>query len=81
MHKESGQVVAIKQVPVDTDLQEIIKEISMMQQCDRYVTSTSKIHFSSQCHSSNTFQTDKNGNWPLPKKQHAVLIEPFVVWC
>lgn len=35
MHKESGQVVAIKQVPVDTDLQEIIKEISMMQQCDR----------------------------------------------
>ena len=36
MHKESGQVVAIKQVPVDTDLQEIIKEISMMQQCDRY---------------------------------------------
>ena len=37
MHKESGQVVAIKQVPVDTDLQEIIKEISMMQQCDRYI--------------------------------------------
>lgn len=36
MHKESGQVVAIKQVPVDTDLQEIIKEISMMQQCDRF---------------------------------------------
>ncbi|XP_073251372.1 serine/threonine-protein kinase 3-like [Porites lutea] len=34
MHKETGQVVAIKQVPVDTDLQEIIKEISMMQQCD-----------------------------------------------
>lgn len=37
MHKETGQVVAIKQVPVDTDLQEIIKEISMMQQCDRYM--------------------------------------------
>lgn len=37
MHKESGQVVAIKQVPVDADLQEIIKEISMMQQCDRYM--------------------------------------------
>ena len=36
MHKETGQVVAIKQVPVDTDLQEIIKEISMMQQCDRF---------------------------------------------
>lgn len=34
LHKESGQVVAIKQVPVDTDLQEIIKEISIMQQCD-----------------------------------------------
>jgi len=33
-HKESGQVLAIKQVPVDTDLQEIIKEISIMQQCD-----------------------------------------------
>jgi hypothetical protein len=27
-------VLAIKQVPVDTDLQEIIKEISIMQQCD-----------------------------------------------
>ena len=36
IHKESGQVVAIKQVPVESDLQEIIKEISIMQQCDRY---------------------------------------------
>nr|XP_027224361.1 serine/threonine-protein kinase 4-like isoform X2 [Penaeus vannamei] len=34
LHKESGQVLAIKQVPIDTDLQEIIKEISIMQQCD-----------------------------------------------
>ncbi|ESO06458.1 hypothetical protein HELRODRAFT_64347, partial [Helobdella robusta] len=34
VHKETGQVLAIKQVPVDTDLQEIIKEISIMQQCD-----------------------------------------------
>lgn len=34
IHNESGQVLAIKQVPVDTDLQEIIKEISIMQQCD-----------------------------------------------
>lgn len=34
LHKESGQVLAIKQVPVDSDLQEIIKEISIMQQCD-----------------------------------------------
>lgn len=35
MHKESGQQLAIKQVPVDSDLQDIIKEISIMQQCDR----------------------------------------------
>ncbi|KAI0237135.1 Serine/threonine-protein kinase 3 [Lamellibrachia satsuma] len=34
LHKDSGEVLAIKQVPVDTDLQEIIKEISIMQQCD-----------------------------------------------
>ncbi|KHJ43312.1 kinase domain protein [Trichuris suis] len=34
VHKKSGQCLAIKQVPVDTDLQEIIKEISIMQQCD-----------------------------------------------
>ena len=34
LHKETGNVLAIKQVPVDTDLQEIIKEISIMQQCD-----------------------------------------------
>ncbi|XP_023230203.1 serine/threonine-protein kinase 3-like isoform X2 [Centruroides sculpturatus] len=34
LHKESGQVLAIKLVPVDTDLKEIIKEISIMQQCD-----------------------------------------------
>ena len=34
MHKESGQLLAIKQVPVDSDLQDIIKEISIMQQCD-----------------------------------------------
>ena len=37
MHKESGQLLAIKQVPVDSDLQDIIKEISIMQQCDRYL--------------------------------------------
>jgi len=36
VHKESGQQLAIKQVPVDSDLQDIIKEISIMQQCDRY---------------------------------------------
>ncbi|XP_078449807.1 serine/threonine-protein kinase 3-like [Lampetra planeri] len=34
IHKESGQVMAIKQVPVESELQEIIKEISIMQQCD-----------------------------------------------
>jgi len=34
MHKGSGKVLAIKQVPVESDLQEIIKEISIMQQCD-----------------------------------------------
>ena len=34
IHKDSQQILAIKQVPVDTDLQEIIKEISIMQQCD-----------------------------------------------
>ncbi|XP_065185374.1 serine/threonine-protein kinase 4-like [Sycon ciliatum] len=34
MHKESGELIAIKKVPVDSDLQEIIKEISIMQQCD-----------------------------------------------
>lgn len=39
-HKESGQELAIKQVPVDSDLQDIIKEISIMQQCDRCVCVT-----------------------------------------
>jgi serine/threonine kinase 3 len=34
LHKKSGQFLAIKQVPVQNDLQEIIKEISIMQQCD-----------------------------------------------
>ena len=29
-------MLAIKQVPIDTDLQEIIKEISIMQQCDSH---------------------------------------------
>ncbi|CAI4224072.1 unnamed protein product [Auanema sp. JU1783] len=38
IHKESGHTLAVKKVPVDTDLQEIIKEISIMQQCDsKYV--------------------------------------------
>uniref|UniRef100_A0A3Q3B8Q1 non-specific serine/threonine protein kinase n=1 Tax=Kryptolebias marmoratus TaxID=37003 RepID=A0A3Q3B8Q1_KRYMA len=32
-YKETGEIVAIKQVPVESDLQEIIKEISIMQQC------------------------------------------------
>lgn len=43
IHKESGQVVAIKQVPVESDLQEIIKEISIMQQCDRFRHSTNEL--------------------------------------
>nr|AFY97674.1 hpo protein [Macrostomum lignano] len=33
-HMATGHTLAIKKVPVDTDLQEIIKEISIMQQCD-----------------------------------------------
>ncbi|VDK34543.1 unnamed protein product [Taenia asiatica] len=33
-HKASGTVVAVKKVPVDSDLSEIVKEISIMQQCD-----------------------------------------------
>ncbi|EFO20742.1 STE/STE20/MST protein kinase [Loa loa] len=38
IHKQTGHVLAVKKVPVDTDLQEIIKEISIMQQCDsKYV--------------------------------------------
>lgn len=45
IHKESGQVVAIKQVPVESDLQEIIKEISIMQQCDRFRHNTVKLLF------------------------------------
>uniref|UniRef100_H3CI16 non-specific serine/threonine protein kinase n=1 Tax=Tetraodon nigroviridis TaxID=99883 RepID=H3CI16_TETNG len=32
--KETGEIVAIKQVPVESDLQEMIKEISIMQQCN-----------------------------------------------
>ncbi|KAF7634893.1 hypothetical protein Mgra_00005634 [Meloidogyne graminicola] len=34
LHRASGRSLAIKMVPVDTDLQEIIKEITIMQQCD-----------------------------------------------
>lgn len=34
LYKESGVVVAIKLVPIESDLHEIIKEISIMQQCD-----------------------------------------------
>ncbi|CAD5234808.1 unnamed protein product [Bursaphelenchus xylophilus] len=34
IHKDSGQVLAVKKVPVDTDLQEIIKEITIMQECN-----------------------------------------------
>ncbi|XP_061730424.1 serine/threonine-protein kinase 4-like [Nerophis ophidion] len=33
-YKQTGEIVAIKQVPVESDLQEIIKEISIMQQCN-----------------------------------------------
>ncbi|XP_075165560.1 serine/threonine-protein kinase hippo [Haematobia irritans] len=34
LHKESTSIVAIKLVPVESDLHDIIKEISIMQQCD-----------------------------------------------
>ncbi|KAI6191200.1 Non-specific serine/threonine protein kinase [Aphelenchoides bicaudatus] len=34
IHRETKQTLAVKKVPVDTDLQEIIKEITIMQQCD-----------------------------------------------
>lgn len=33
-HRETGHFLAIKQVPVESDLQEIVKEISIMKQCD-----------------------------------------------
>ena len=33
-HKESKEIFAIKQVPLESDFQETIKEISIMQQCD-----------------------------------------------
>ncbi|KAM7542727.1 hypothetical protein Aperf_G00000003869 [Anoplocephala perfoliata] len=33
-HRASGTIVAVKKVPVDSDLSEIVKEISIMQQCD-----------------------------------------------
>jgi serine/threonine protein kinase len=33
-HKQTGQTVAIKQIPIDNDLQDIIKEISTLEQCD-----------------------------------------------
>ncbi|BHF68040.1 Serine/threonine-protein kinase 4 [Sparganum proliferum] len=33
-HRRTGSIVAVKKVPVDSDLSEIVKEISIMQQCD-----------------------------------------------
>uniref|UniRef100_T1GJ84 non-specific serine/threonine protein kinase n=1 Tax=Megaselia scalaris TaxID=36166 RepID=T1GJ84_MEGSC len=42
IHKESSSVVAIKLVPVESDLHEIIKEISIMQQCDSPYVQTLK---------------------------------------
>jgi serine/threonine kinase 3 len=38
VHKENRQLVAVKQIPIESDLFEIIREISIMQQCDsRYI--------------------------------------------
>lgn len=34
VEKDSGVIVAIKQVPLDSGLQDIIQEISIMQKCD-----------------------------------------------
>jgi len=34
LYKEAAEIVAIKQVPVESDLQEILKEIAIMQQCE-----------------------------------------------
>jgi serine/threonine kinase 3 len=33
-NKDKSQIVAVKQIAIDSDILEIIKEISMMQQCD-----------------------------------------------
>lgn len=33
-YKATGDIVAVKKVPVDSDLADIVKEISIMQQCD-----------------------------------------------
>uniref|UniRef100_A0AC34Q9J3 Non-specific serine/threonine protein kinase n=1 Tax=Panagrolaimus sp. JU765 TaxID=591449 RepID=A0AC34Q9J3_9BILA len=38
IHKSTGTTLAVKKVPLDTDLQEIIKEITIMQQCDSSVS-------------------------------------------
>lgn len=34
MHKQNKQPVAVKQIPIESDLFEIMREISIMQQCD-----------------------------------------------
>lgn len=34
LHKETNTILAIKQVPIDTDLHVLIKEVSIMKQCD-----------------------------------------------
>ncbi|XP_075266094.1 serine/threonine-protein kinase 4-like [Convolutriloba macropyga] len=34
IHKQSGKAFAIKQVPIENDLQKVVKEINIMQQCN-----------------------------------------------
>lgn len=86
LHRSSSQVLAIKQVPVDTDLQEIIKEISIMQQCDSpYVVKYYGSYFKNSDLWVSVLQakcircTNFEGDFKFDVKSHLFVSPPFML--
>eukprot|EP01137_Pigoraptor_chileana_P012322 Opistho-2@4281 len=84
IHKASGEIIAIKQVPVENDLQDIIKEISMMQQCDSpfvvkyygsYFKDTDLLIVMEYCGTGSVADIMRLRKKPLGEEQIAVVLE------
>lgn len=74
MHKESGHILAIKQVPVNNDNREIIKEINIMQQCN----SPFIVHYYGSYFKSSELNTDL---WVKCYFNHFVLFSILSMYC
>eukprot|EP00126_Sphaerothecum_destruens_P011303 Sdes_comp20891_c0_seq1m18015 len=84
VHKESGEFLALKKVPVENDLEDILKEIRTLQQCEspyivRYYGSYSQLHelwiVMEYCAAGSLCDIMKARKEPLSEEEIAVILK------